>query len=118
ADRIVRREAGLERRRRGEQHARECRADGGEQRHARERGEDAPSEPPEHVAPRPQTAELRALTRPLLPLPLLLDASPCLERRLILGPRLPLGHHSRFPFALTLPPRACCAKLARLPQQI
>src|SRR5439155_17105822 len=74
ADRVVGGQPGLERRRRGEQHARERRADGGEQRDARERGEDAPPEASEHVAPRPQSPERRALPHPLVTLALLLDA--------------------------------------------
>src|SRR5205807_2438971 len=65
-----------------------------------------------------RAAGLRALSRSLLPLALLLDAPPRRERRLILRLRLPLGHQSRFPFALTMPPRARRAKLVRLAQQI
>src|SRR5205823_732188 len=90
-----------ERRRRREQHARERRADGGEERDAREGGEDAPPEASEHVAPRPKSPERGALARAFVALALLLDPPPRRERLLILRLRLSLRHQWQFPLTST-----------------
>src|SRR5207253_6341073 len=73
ADRVVARAAGLERRGRLEENAREGRADGRQERDQREGAEDAPAEAAEDVAPGPEAAELSALAGALLALALLLD---------------------------------------------
>src|SRR5262249_11814985 len=72
ADRVVARTPGLERGGRLEQHPREGGAQERQQRHPERGVEDAPAEPSEDVAPRPQAAERRLLPGALLALELLL----------------------------------------------
>src|SRR5262249_47530274 len=92
ADREVGREAGLERRRRLEEDAWERGADGGEQRDARERREDAPGEAAENIPSRPEAPELRALAGALVALALLLGLPARGERGRIFLLRFGLGH--------------------------
>src|SRR5262249_47132293 len=97
ADRVVGRKAGLERGRRLEEDARERGAYRGEERDARERGEDAPAEAAEDVASRPEAAEGGFFARALLALALLLDLTARRERGRIFLLRLGLCHAGQDP---------------------
>src|SRR5262245_55596232 len=94
-DREVGGEAGLEGGRGLEEDTRERGANGGEERDARERAEDRPSEAAEDVAARPQAGEVRLGPRGLLALERLLDAALVRCRRLLLGGCW-LSHRNRF----------------------
>src|SRR5262249_41658980 len=94
-DREVGGEAGLEGGRGLEEHARQRGANGGEERDARERAEDRPSEAAEDVAARPEPGEVRLGPRGLLALERLLDAALVRCRRLLLGGCW-LSHRNRF----------------------